>query len=480
LIQTGQDDEEDWEDEPWRPDAELLSELLQEGIDLLRSAASHAKWDALCQLIDRAGGEKVVLFAQPVETVTLVAQVLSNRYGTKPAIIIGNQTDDERTAQVASFQARDGPRFLVSSKAGGEGLNMHQSRHLIHLDVPWNPMEMEQRIGRIHRFGSRKTILVDTIVAAGSREIDMYRIAREKLALAVRHLDPEQFESLFSRVMSLVPPKELESILGAASVPLSADNEASNEIGRLVNEGFRSWRVFDDAYRSQADAIRNSAPGEASWADLATFLVKYGGAVDGPDANFSSFQFSQDEIVEIEQSVRTIKHEGSLFACGDTGGLSARAAGDNEAMRLGINLDWVQRLLRGAFSPERECGAAFVKLGNQSSDLRKSEGVGCFVAFLRQRLLQDAGRWVEQGVELKLFQLVSESTVELTSSDCARLIRAFNASTRIRDPERIDVNVDFIKAERHLFSQLRHPSEAEIDAGVRYAVWPIAVVIATR
>jgi hypothetical protein len=68
-------------------------------------------------------------------------------------------------------------------------------------------MELEQRIGRVHRFGSRKTIVIYTVVASGSREVDMYRIARERLRLIARQIDPDQFELLFSRVMSLVAPE---------------------------------------------------------------------------------------------------------------------------------------------------------------------------------------------------------------------------------------------------------------------------------
>ena len=250
LSQYESDDDDDSEDEQWRPDPDALGSLLLEGVKLIESGAAQAKWDAVCKLIDDSVDEKIVLFAQPVETVTVIAGILERRYGQRPAIIIGNQTDEERIAQVNHFQAEAGARFLVSSRAGGEGLNMQRARRLIHLDVPWNPMELEQRIGRIHRFGSRKTVLIDTVVAAGSREVDMYRIAREKLALIAKHLDPDQFESLFSRVMSLVPPKELENILGDISGSSMLDGPATQEIGRLVTEGFRSWSSFDDQYLS--------------------------------------------------------------------------------------------------------------------------------------------------------------------------------------------------------------------------------------
>lgn len=356
LPEDGQIDEEFWEEEPWRPDPDLLSDLLLEGVNLIKSGSSDAKWEVLCSLINSVGDEKVVLFAQPVETVTVVANFLYKRYGVKPALIIGNQSDEDRTAQVALFQSEIGPRFLVSSKAGGEGLNMQRARYLIHLDVPWNPMDMEQRIGRVHRFGSRKTILVDTIVAAGSREIDMYRIAREKLAMAVRHLDPEKFEDLFSRVMSLVPPRELEAVLGDASGPLDTNLHASEEIGRLVTEGFKVWNDFDQKYRHQADSIKAINPGQATWADLGAFLVKYAGAEDGPDSKFSSFEFSDSEIIELEENLPTIAFNNKHFACGDTGGLPATIADGSSADRLGLNLEWVQDCMRDAFSPKRSCG----------------------------------------------------------------------------------------------------------------------------
>lgn len=477
LQQVGDEDEEDWDEAEWRPDPELLAQLLDEGVQLIESGSSQAKWDAVCDLIDRSEGEKVVLFAQPVETVSVVAAVLEKRYGIKPAIIIGNQPDHERSAQVSRFQSDDGPRFLVSSKAGGEGLNMQRARYLIHLDVPWNPMDLEQRIGRVHRFGSRKTIVVDTVVAAGSREIDMYRIARDKLALVARHLDPDQFETLFSRVMSLVPPKELEAILGDLSGPLAVGSPGAEEIGRLVNEGFHSWSRFDDAYRRQAELIRAANPGEAHWADLAALLVKYCGASDGPGATFSSFEFSNDEIITIEENVRTIQANGKIFACGDTGGLRAAGPGGEVAANLGLNLDWVQRSLRNLLTPDRPVGIAFV---NRSPNLGlevKSRDVTVVFFLLRQQLRHEAGRWSEGMVELRIYSVDCESAPEEVYGEAkARLVRALSASTRVKDPQSVGIREDLPALENELVSMLRTPSEDDIAHGVRYVVWPLASV----
>lgn len=68
-------------------------------------------------------------------------------------------------------------------------------------------MDLEQRVGRVHRFGSKKTILVDTVILEGSREEHVYKTARVKLETITRDLtlDDAKFEELFGRVMILCP-----------------------------------------------------------------------------------------------------------------------------------------------------------------------------------------------------------------------------------------------------------------------------------
>ena len=345
-------DDEEIENEEWRPDEVLLSRLLKDGASLARSPAANAKWSALVDIIDAAQDERVLLFAQPVETVTVVAEFLEKHYGQRPSIIIGNQSDEERRLEVNEFQRDGGRRFLVSSRAGGEGLNMQRARRLIHLDVPWNPMELEQRIGRIHRFGSRKTVIIETVVAEGSREIDMYRIAREKLRTIARQLDPDpqQFELLFSRVMSLIPPKEVEDLLSETSSSVFSESQ-SNEIGDLVAEGHRSWSSFDETYRSNAEKIRSSVRGEATWADLGFFLTKYGGAKFGDETSVSSFTFENGEIVAGEQQLPTLRLNDSLYAMGDTGGLPAEEVNGEPVKQLGLNIPEVVEVCVMQFSP---------------------------------------------------------------------------------------------------------------------------------
>ena len=477
LDQFEEDDGEEWDPEEWRPNAETLALLLEQGVKLLGTAAAGAKWDAVSGIIDDADGEKIVLFAQPVETVTVVADYLHRRYGEKPAIIIGNQSEGERQQQVEEFQSIHGPRFLVSSRAGGEGLNMQRARRLIHLDVPWNPMELEQRIGRIHRFGSRKTVLVDTVVAAGSREVDMYRIAREKLAMIATHLDPEQFETLFSRVMSLVPPKELEGILGGISAgPFT--NAASTEIGRLVAEGYSSWSTFDETYRSQAEQIRGINPGEATWTDVQSFLTKHAGASSTGQATFTAFEFQAEEIVAVDETVPTISLGNRLFACGDTGGLRAEVMGGGQVHQLGLNVPEIQEILRAQFLPEKSYGAAYLKRPADLPFLGSTKEPVVLLAFLRQSLQQELGRWFERDVSFHLYSLLpGADPTELESGHRAAVIRACVSAPRIKDPQSLNILANRGTIEADLMLNLRRPTSEEITSGIRHGVWPLAILV---
>jgi superfamily II DNA or RNA helicase len=467
-------DDEETEGENWAPDPNALAELLQEGIALLRSPAASAKWEALCSIVDRAEGERIVFFAQPVETVGVVADFLERRYGQRPSIIVGNQSEQERRAQVDNFQADGGPRFLVSSRAGGEGLNMQRARRLVHLDVPWNPMELEQRIGRVHRFGSRKTIIVDTVVAAGSREVDMYRIAREKLRLIAQQLDPDQFELLFSRVMSLVAPEELEEVMDgmrAGLVPPSL----SDEIGLLVKKGYETWRSFDDEYKANAERIRSVSAGEAGWGDVGNFLRRYCGADNGPGTNLTSFTFADGEIIDVDERLPTLRLNGGLFLCGDSGGLAPDPVEGQKVRQLGLNLPEIATVIRRIFQTERACGAGYL---NRPPGIDQY-GPGPFglLSFLRQTVRYESDRATEERLSLASYIVCSSGVFELSSNQQAELLRRLVDASRVQNPMKTELEDVLLQRERELSLALKRPSDADIAERVRHMVWPVASLI---
>ena len=473
-VEAFDDQETTEEEDPWRPDASAMAAVLDQGVRLLKHPAAKAKWGALAPLLDEACDEKVVLFAQPVETVGVVVRHLKHLYGVIPAVIVGGQTDSERTAEVDRFRRPDGPQFLVSSRAGGEGINLQMARRLIHLDVPWNPMELEQRIGRIHRFGSRKTVIVDTLIVKGTREVDMYRIAREKLRLIATQMDAEQFEVLFSRVMSLVPPKELESLLGAAAA-IKVDDEEAEGIGALVRQGYAAWEEFDRRYRHQAEQIRTLQPGEATWEDLQDFLIRTANATLAADVKIATFDLKDGEIVGQDEHVPALRIGTDLYVCADTAGTPAEDSDGKPVPTIGINHSLVRDLLRNA-TMMQTVGAGYVnRPDNLGRQFPARFGV---LAFLRHSVRIAPGETTERAVDFHAF-VVDEAgeTTELDPGRRALLVRELNRATRVRDPQITPLAQSLQRKEFELANMLRVVTDAERAEGVRPAVWPFAAFV---
>jgi superfamily II DNA or RNA helicase len=456
-----------------------LDDLLDEGLALLRDSGDE-KWQIIKQrLLDPAGDEKAVLFAQPIETVTALARFLERETGERPAIIIGGQSDQERTAVVDSFRSSDGPRYLVSSRAGGEGINLQVARRLVHIDVPWNPMELEQRVGRIHRFGSRKTILVDTVVVKDSREADAYRIAREKLRLIASTLvERDRFEAVFARVMCLVPPEELQQVLiQDAGPPFAPEDHA--ELGRMVQAGFQTWRAFHERFGEEQRRIKEQDPGLVAWEDLIRFAREQTGAK--PVGGFATQRFSResDGVHPVEAPARVlVLEDGRHYACGEEAdGVPVFGPDGQIPYRLGLNSPPIADALRRLAFPNAAAGAAHLRWrpGLPLPDGATAELFGVLV-YLRQTVRPDhVSGWAEQSNSLVCF-IVSAAAPPLEVDGVAKgqLLRGLFVATVRAKPERDGALIPALaEAEVALRTTLWRPTSNEMAKNVRHAVMPL-------
>ncbi len=484
--QEAQADVEDIEDEVlvvdddrWLPDPQQLAALLREGVALLR-ADPDAKWRALQeQVLSKIGGEKVVLFAQPIETVTAVAGYLARQSGKQPALIVGSQNQAEREQVIQEFWQANGPRYLVSSRAGSEGINLQVARHLVHLDVPWNPMELEQRVGRVHRFKSRRTVIVDTLVVKDSREVHMYRVAREKLSqIAATLVEPERFEALFSRVMALVAPEELLDVLAARPLgPLTEDER--ERVSNIVTAGFARHQAFHAKYTQAQEKIRALDPGQATWDDLGSFVSSYASGSLSEGFKALGFRSDGDEVVEDPSDARVFQVQGNWYACGDYGGMPVFAPDGRQASPLGTNVPIVSEQLRHLAFPDKPAGAAHLRWPDNRpvpiDGLAPPFGV---LLLARQSVRVENDTWVELHITMHGYVVRLDATVSIAAPARAALIRGLLASTIRRDPEDAPALLERLqKEEDALLAELRQPSLEEQDAGIRAAVTPLVAAI---
>ncbi len=478
TIEDIEDGDEDEGSQEWVPDEAALERALVDGLALL-SSERDTKWHALAPLLRDAGDEKVVLFAQPIETVMALARFLERTTGSSPALIIGDQSEQERQVQVASFWRPDGPQFLVSSRAGGEGLNLQIARRLVHVDVPWNPMELEQRVGRVHRFLSRKTIIVDTLVVKNSREADMYDVARTKMREVASSLtsDNAAFEALFSRVMSVVPPDELQNVLSQGAIgPLTQDQRGA--VGKLVAEGFRNWQSFHQRFADRQRKIQDLPPGEASWGDVELFATSLGKAVETEGHRAMRFEHRDGEVVEAPIDARSLKLGDSVFGIGDYGGMPILDTHGRPIRQMGLNTRELQDVLRAVAFPANPTGAAHLRWPENHP--RPIGGRDPFAVLVLVRLpvrLVDSGAQ-ELGPELRVWVGNDLPLTEVVGHQKAALVRGLLSGVVRRESEDMPSLVDGMHNQLQVLSrELRTPSDSERAHQIRAAVFPLLAAI---
>lgn len=464
-------------------DRAQLSKLLIQGVALCRESPD-AKWTRIKEsVLDPAGREKVVLFAQPIETVTALARYLRRSTGRLPAMIIGGQSEAERNRNILNFWEAEGPQFLVSSRAGGEGRNLQIARRLVHVDVPWNPMDLEQRVGRIHRFGSRYRVIVDTVVVKNSREEDAYRVARDRLRLIASTLgEPERFELLFGRVMSLVSPEELQAILTDEPFgPLS--NEERDRVGKIVQKGFSLWKGFHDRFATEHHKIKAQDPGQADWNDVNDFLLQHAGAMPRDGFSVLRFRHERDDVISYEEPARVLELEDrTVHAVGDYAGVPLSGPDGNPPRQAGLNVPALAERLRTSAFPGAATGSAWLRVPAAAwpLDMPRPDRFAV-LAFARQTLRSDPLKgWMEQNPSLHCFVVTVDSAMAVNGKTKGSLIRSLLSATVRQKPDVDDPLVARLAdLEKELLEELRRPSDDEWQHGLRHAVAPVFAAAVT-
>ncbi len=120
----------------------------------------------LPSILEKQPDRKVLIFTEYRSTQEVLVRGLRRRFGAdKVGMIHGGQDLKERRAAVDRFN--NDCQFLVSTEAGGEGLNLHRRCNvMINFDLPWNPMRLVQRVGRLYRYGQQERVVVFNIKAA--------------------------------------------------------------------------------------------------------------------------------------------------------------------------------------------------------------------------------------------------------------------------------------------------------------------------
>ncbi len=181
----------------------ILRGLRSDARRLLR-AGDESKFTELRQVLEgrRYGKDKWLVFSEHRDTVDyLVRRLEGLGYSGRVAQIHGGMDWVEREQQTEEFRREQGARFLIATDAAGEGINLQFCHLMVNYDIPWNPARLEQRMGRIHRYGQRHDVRIVNLVSKGTREGRVLRVLLRKLDVIRRRLSSDKVFDVIGRLL---------------------------------------------------------------------------------------------------------------------------------------------------------------------------------------------------------------------------------------------------------------------------------------
>lgn len=198
---------------------------------------------ALITLLKQNPQEKKLVFVHHRDTLASLAALLRKQH-IDFALFEGGLSGPDKDAAITAF--RDHLPVLLSTESGGEGRNIQFCNTMINFDIPWNPMVIEQRIGRVDRIGQQREVFIFNLVTRGTLEDQVLQILDEKINM---------FELVVGEVGAILG--EIDEEQDFPDLIMSAWLEATeagrvralDELGRRLSEArsdYDSAKEFDD------------------------------------------------------------------------------------------------------------------------------------------------------------------------------------------------------------------------------------------
>ena len=229
-LAEGSDDQDNLADVSTDSRIGQFFEFEQDLIEKLLDAAERAKADdeKLRMFLDDVVSplvsekKKLVIFTEYRATQTYLKEALERHFQQVGAVelINGSMTLDEKLDAIYAFN--ESSQFLISTEAGGEGINLHRSCHvMVNYDLPWNPARLVQRIGRLYRYGQTETVVVFNLHAQDSFDNGVIDLMLRRVSQIARDMTPvgtEYNERLYAEILGEVLDNiDLSTILQSAT-----------------------------------------------------------------------------------------------------------------------------------------------------------------------------------------------------------------------------------------------------------------------
>ncbi len=244
------DEKTRWEKEnevEYLTNAETLEELREELRELERlislaeqviKSGQETKLKELQKVLEleqvKEKGVKLLIFTESRETMEYLAEKF-REWGFSVTTLHGNMSPEDRVR--AEHEFREETQIMVSTEAGGEGINLQFCWLMVNYDIPWNPNRLDQRIGRLHRYGQRYNVHIYNLVAEDTIEGRILKTLQEKLQRIKEALGSDRvFNVLGDTIDFLLQGRSLKDlIVEALSNPTTLDDIIA-KIERVTDE----------------------------------------------------------------------------------------------------------------------------------------------------------------------------------------------------------------------------------------------------
>lgn len=228
-----------------RPLADSNGERLKAIFQVAGSTQSSSKLTALVQTLSRLGkGEKAIIFTHYLATLQWLRRQLQD---WPVEVYHGGLSAQQKDEVVERF--RKDSQLLLSTDAGGEGRNLQFCNLLVNFDLPWNPMRIEQRIGRLSRIGQQRDVYIFNLSSTGSVEDQILEVLDRKINLF--ELVVGELDLILGR---LEDERDLEDII-MELVGTSRNNEELREGIEALGEKLRGLKEDYQQVKSLDDAL---------------------------------------------------------------------------------------------------------------------------------------------------------------------------------------------------------------------------------
>lgn len=152
-------------------------------------------------------GDKILIFTESRDTLEYLAEKIK-KWGYTVTTIHGGMDMDARIR--AEHEFKNSAQVMVATEAAGEGINLQFCWLMVNYDIPWNPTRLEQRMGRIHRYGQRHEVHIYNLVAADTKEGEILEKLFEKLNRMKEHLGSDR---VFDVIGDILPGTSLKDLI---------------------------------------------------------------------------------------------------------------------------------------------------------------------------------------------------------------------------------------------------------------------------